>query len=230
MMQQPMVKRSGSKNRRIPLRKDQILRAAIAVADASGIDALSMRSLGNTLGVEAMSLYKHVSNKDDLLDGMVDMVIGEFTLPAIGGDWKKAMRQRGLSAHEVLMRHPWATLLIASRMNVGPAMFRYIDATLGCLREAGFSHALADHGWNALDSYIYGFTLQQLNFPIEPSEYSSAARAFLPMIPADKFPYLHSGTRVVAEGKHDGINDIRFGLDLILDGLERLLPPRKKSR
>ena len=207
---------------RAPLSKERVLQAAIRLADKIGIASLSMRRLGQELGVEAMSLYKHVANKDDVLDGIVDIVASEIELPSIGGDWKKSMRRRASSAHEILLRHPWATMLIVSRANVGPAMLRYVDATIGCLREAGFSYVMADHAWNAIDSHVYGFTLQKLNFPFEPSEYAAVASAFLPMIPAAKYPYLNGMSQQVIDGHHDGLHDFEFGLDLILDGLEAL--------
>ncbi|MEN9223110.1 MAG: TetR/AcrR family transcriptional regulator C-terminal domain-containing protein, partial [Thermostichus sp. BF3_bins_97] len=144
-----------------PLSRERILQAALDLADAEGLEALSMRRLAQVLGVKAMSLYNHIANKDDLIDAMVDQVISEIEFPSPAPDWKTAMRQRAISAHQVLVRHAWATLPMVSRMNVGPAMLRYVDATLGCLREAGFSPEMADHAWNALDSHIYGFTLQE---------------------------------------------------------------------
>ena len=208
---------------RTPLSKERVLLAALALADENGIESLSMRRLGEELGVEAMSLYKHAANKDAILDGIVDLVASEIELPAIGGDWKMAMRRRATSAHEVLLRHPWATMLIVSRANIGPAMLRYVDATIGCLREAGFSYAMVDHAWNAIDSHVYGFTLQKLNFPFQPNEYAQAAKAFLPLIPADRFPYLNGMSQQVIGGSHDGLQDLQFGLELILDGLERIL-------
>jgi AcrR family transcriptional regulator len=204
------------------LTRDKILRAAVRLADKGGIDAISMRKLAQSLGVEAMSLYNHVANKDEVLDGITDLVVGEIALPARGVDWKEAMRGRARSAHEVVLRHPWATMLIVSRMNIGPAMLRYIDATLAVLREAGFSYELADRAWNAMDSHIYGFTLQQLNFPLEPSEYASAAREFLPMLPAEQYPHMRALTELVIAGKHFGVHDFDFGLDLLLDGLDHL--------
>lgn len=209
--------------RRAPLTRERVLRAALRLADEEGLEALSMRRLAQELGVEAMSLYNHVAGKDDLLDGIADMVVGEIEVPAIGADWKAAMRRRATSAHEVFLRHPWAPLLIGSRVNVGPAMLRYVNATLGCLREAGFSYELADRAWNAIDSHVYGFTIQELNFPLEPSEYASAARMFLPRLPADEYPYMRALTELVIEGAHRGVHDFQFGLELILDGLERLL-------
>jgi AcrR family transcriptional regulator len=208
---------------RAPLTRDRVLRAAIGLADKVGIAALSMRKLARALRVEAMSLYNHVANKEDVFDGMVDIVVGEIAAPEIGADWKSAMRQRAISAHDVLLRHPWAPLLIVSRLNVGPAMLRYVNATIGCLREAGFSYQMADHAWNAIDSHIYGFTLLELNFPLEPAEYASAAKNFLPMIPADRFPYMRALAEHVIDGRHDGRHDFEFGLELILAGLEQML-------
>lgn len=208
---------------RPPLTRDAVLRAAVRLADEHGLAALSMRKLAQTLGVEAMSLYNHVANKDDLLDGIADLVVAEMAPPEIGGDWKAALRTRSTSAREVLLRHPWATGLIGTRINVGPAMLRYIDATVGCLRAAGFSLPQADRAWNALDSHLYGFTLQELNFPLDPSEYATAAEGFLPRIPADRYPHMNALAQLVIDGKHTGIADFAFGLELILDGLERLL-------
>lgn len=212
-------------SRRPPLTPERILRAGIKLADRQGLEALSMRKLATTLKVEAMSLYNHVASKDVLLDGMVDLIIGEITLPERGGDWKAAMRARATSALAVMTAHPWAPMLIVSRINVGPNMLRYIDATLGTLREAGLSWEQVDRAWNTMDNYIYGFTLQQQNFPVNPDDYASAAASYLPMLPAERYPYMHEMTARVADGSHDGTLDFGFGLELILDGLERL---RKK--
>lgn len=203
------------------LSRERVLRAAVRLADEGGIESLSMRKLAQDLGVKAMSLYNHVANKDDLLDGIVDIVVSEIEVPNFGVDWKTAMRRRAMSAHEVLLRHPWSTMPLVSRVNVGPAMLRYVDATLGCLREAGFSLEMADSAWNAIDSHIYGFTLQELNFPFETEEYSEAAKNGLSLIPADKYPYLNRLTHDVMEGRYDGIHDFEFGLELILNGLDR---------
>ncbi|MFB8278406.1 TetR/AcrR family transcriptional regulator C-terminal domain-containing protein [Nocardia colli] len=224
-----MPKTSAHGAQRAPLSRDKVLRTAVQLADEHGLAALSMRKLAQTLGVEAMSLYNHVKNKNDLLDGIADLVVAEMGVPEIGGDWKAAMRARARAAHAALLRHPWATGLIGSRLNVGPAMLRYIDATVGCLHAAGFSYQLADRAWNAMDSHIYGFTLQQVNFPLQPDEYASAATQFLPLIPADRFPYMNALSQLVIDGKHTGIADFDFGLDLILDGLERLLESDRRS-
>jgi AcrR family transcriptional regulator len=207
---------------RAPLSKERVLAAAVALADGEGLAALSMRRLGEALGVEAMSLYRHVANKEDILDGIVDMVVGEIAAPEVGGAWQAAMRRRAVSAHAVLMRHPWATMLLVSRANVGPAMLRYVDATIGCLRAAGFSFVTADHAWNAIDSHVYGFTLQRLNFPFKPEEYAKMAQLFLPQLPAGAFPHLVGMSMEVIAGRHDGLHDLGFGLDLILEGLERV--------
>jgi AcrR family transcriptional regulator len=220
---------AASATPRAPLTRDRILRAALRLADEHGIEALSMRKLAQALGVEAMSLYNHVANKEDVLDGIVDLVVAEIEVPAIGADWKAAMRKRAISAHEVLLRHTWAPLLIVSRINTGPAMLRYIDATLGCMREAGFSYEMADRAWNAIDSHIYGFTLQELNFPLDPSEYVDAAKRYLPLLPADQYPYMRALTQHLVDGTHHGVNDFAFGLELLLDGLERLRERRSRG-
>jgi AcrR family transcriptional regulator len=207
-----------------PLSRASILATALQLVDAEGIAALSMRKLAQQLGVQAMSLYHHVANKDDILDGLIDSVISEIELPQLSPDldWKAAMGQRALSAHAVLLRHPWATMALMSRINVGPAMLRYIDTTLGCLQAAGFSYEMADHAWNAMDSYIYGFTLQALNFPIQPEQYASVAASFLDYIPAEQYPHMNSLTHEVIAGRYNGLHQFEFGFNFILDGLERL--------
>jgi AcrR family transcriptional regulator len=207
---------------KVPLSRERVLQTAIRFADEEGIASLSMRKLAQGLGVKAMSLYNHVANKDDLLDGMVDIVASEIEIPSLEADWQTAMRRRATSAHAVLLHHPWATMALVSRVNVGPAMLRYIDATLGCLRAAGFSFEMADHAWNAIDSHIYGFTLQELNFPFEAAEYADVAESYVAMIPADQYPHLNGLTHHVMAGRHNGLHDFEFGLDLILKGLEQL--------
>lgn len=205
-----------------PLSRERILRTALRLADEGGLNALSMRKVAQELGVRAMSLYNHVANKDDMIDGIVDRVIGEIELPRFDLDWKMAMRQRAFSAHEVLLKHPWAAMAIMSRINVGPAMLRYVDTTIGCLREAGFSWEMADHAWNAIDSHIYGFTLQELNFPVEASEYAETAESFISYIPPDQYPYMHQLSLYIIDGSYNGLHDFEFGLDFVLDGLDKL--------
>ena len=209
---------------RAPLSRERVLRAAIDRADTGGIEALSMRKLAQELGVEAMSLYNHVANKDDLLDGMVDLVFGEIGLPARGADWKTAMRQRAIAAREALARHPWAIGLMESRSRPGPATLRHHDAVIGCLREAGFSIAMAAHAYSVLDSYIYGFALQQASLPFKTSEEAAeVAESILRQFPADAYPHLTELTiQHVLQPGYDYADEFEFGLDLILDGLERL--------
>lgn len=202
------------------------MQVALQRADTEGIEALSMRKLAQELGVKAMSLYNHVASKDAMIDGMVDLVVGEIELPGLNVDWKTAMRRRAISAHAVLLRHPWSALALMSRVNVGPAMLRYVEATLACLVEAGFSYPMADYAWNALDSHIYGFTLQALSFPFEAAAYAAAAKDYVAMIPPEQYPYLNQLTHYVIDGRHDGLHDFEFGLNLLLDGLETLLDPR----
>ncbi|MFF2393868.1 TetR/AcrR family transcriptional regulator C-terminal domain-containing protein [Nocardia sp. NPDC058114] len=209
---------------RTPLTRERVLRAAIDLADQQGLAALSMRNLAKTVGVEAMSLYNHVANKDDLYDGIIDLVVAEIYVPRAGGDWQAELRRRAASAHEVLLSHRWATGLLGSRINVGPAMLRYVDATLGCLITAGFTYEQADRAWNALDSHIYGFTVQAVNFPLDPAEYASAAQQFLPLVPAETHPHMHALAARVIAGTHSGAADFTFGLELILEGLAGLLP------
>jgi AcrR family transcriptional regulator len=208
---------------RARLSRDLVLRAAIALADDVGIESLSMRKLGGVLGVEAMSLYHHVANKEELLNGMIDAVFGEISLPAGGGDWRAAMRDRAMSAREVLSRHPWATALMDSRSTPGPATLRHHDSVIGTLRAAGFSVALAAHAFSALDAYTYGFALQEAALPFDTGEETAElAQAILAQFPADEYPHLAELTAEhVLQPGYDYGNEFVFGLDLILDGLER---------
>ena len=207
--------------RRAPLSRERVLRAAIDLADRSGLAALTMRRLGQELGVEAMSLYNHVANKDDILDGIVDLVLGDIDVPPTGTHWKAAMRQRAISAHEVLLAHPWAALQIMSRFNIGLGMTRYLDSTLGRLREGGFSVEGAMDAWHALDSHIYGFTLQELSLPFAAEEAPQVSADVLGQLSAERYPHVVEViTHVMRSGR---VEDFEFGLDLILDGLERIL-------
>lgn len=208
-------------DRRAPLSRERVLRAAVALADQNGIESLTMRRLGQELGVEAMSLYKHVANKDDILDGIVDLVLGDIDVPATGTPWKTAMRARAISAHQVLLAHPWAAMLVMSRFNIGPGMTRYLDATLGRLREGGFSIEGALDAWHTLDSHIYGFTLQELNLPFEVEETRNVSASVLGQLSADTYPHVVEViTQIMQTGREE---NFEFGLDLILDGLERAL-------
>jgi AcrR family transcriptional regulator len=208
---------------RAPLSKERVLRAAVLLADEGGVASLTMRKLAETLGVEAMSLYYYVADKDEILDGMVDLVFGEIDLPMREADWKAAMRQRAISARDALTRHPWAIGVMESRANPGPATLRHHDAVIGSLRQAGFSIALAAHAFSVIDSYVYGFVLQALNLPFDTSEeLEKLAEAMLREMPADEYPYLTE--MIVDHALQPGYSyasEFEYGLDLILDGLER---------
>jgi AcrR family transcriptional regulator len=208
---------------RQPLSRERVVRAAMALADAGGIDALTMRRLGDELGVEAMSLYKHVANKDDLIDGMTDAVFAEIELPSSATDWRTAMRERAVSVRAALSRHPWATPLMQSRTSPGPATMRHHDTVIGTLRTAGFSVALTAHAFSALDSYIYGFALQQRSLPFETGEQTAKlAEAILAQFPAEAYPHLAELTvQHVLQPGYDYGDEFEFGLDLVLDGLEK---------
>jgi AcrR family transcriptional regulator len=208
---------------RTPLSRQRVLQAAVALADRDGVGALSMRRLAQELGVEAMSLYHHVAGKDAILDGIVDVVFGEIELPPGEVGWRAAMRRRAISAREVLRRHPWATGLMESRPTPGPATLRHHDAVLGILRNAGFPVELAAHAYSVLDSYIYGFALQESSLPFHtPEETAEVAETIMAGLPADAYPHL---TEIMVEHAlqpgYDYGDEYLFGLDLILDGLER---------
>jgi AcrR family transcriptional regulator len=209
---------------RTPLSRERVLRAALDLADTGGVESLSMRKLGQELGVEAMSLYRHVRNKNDMVNGMVDLVFGEIGLPLRGVDWKTAMRQRAISAREVLARHPWAIGLMESRSRPGPATLRHHDAVIGALREAGFSIALAAHAYSVLDSYIYGFALQQASLPFKTSEETvEVTDSIRRQFPADAYPHLtEMAIQHILQPGYDYADEFEFGLDLILDGLKRV--------
>jgi AcrR family transcriptional regulator len=201
-----------------------VLRASVLLADEEGIEALTMRRLGLRLGVEAMSLYNHVAGKDDLLDGVVDLVVSEIDLPADTTDWKAAMRARAVSARAVFSRHPWASAMIDSRESSGPARLRYFDWVLGTLRRAGFTLEQAARAFSVLDSYIYGFGRQFSMSAGPDTAPEEIAEAFLGAIPADDYPYLRElVVEHAMKAGYDESADFAFGLDLILDGLERLL-------
>ncbi|CAM5262339.1 TetR/AcrR family transcriptional regulator C-terminal domain-containing protein [Streptomyces glaucescens] len=219
--------------RRAPLSRDRVLRAAVALADEIGIEALSMRKLAQELGVVPMALYKHVANKDQLLDGMVDVVVGEIDLPAPESDWKSAVRQRILSARRALQGHSWAAQVVRSRARPTPAVLAYMDSVIGIFRTGGFSVDLTHHVMHALGSRVLGFT-QEL-FDASPSP---APEAQAVVVPADagKFPYVtelamavaHDEESVVGQGCDDQF-EFEFALDLLLDGFERLRQQRWTS-
>jgi AcrR family transcriptional regulator len=220
-MNKQTARESGS---RAPLTREIVLQAALSIMDESGIDTLSMRLLGTRLGVEAMSLYNHVSNKDDIIDGALDLVVAEIAIPAVGDDWRYAMRERAISARIAFKRHPWASALMDSRLSSHPARLRYFDAILGALRRAGFSLDLAARAFSVLDCYVYGFARQQLNMAYSGEEkMEKRAGTIRGIIPFESYPYLTQMAESAMKAGYDEDADFEFGLTLILDGLERLL-------
>jgi AcrR family transcriptional regulator len=221
-----MAKRSDAEARsRIPLSRDRVLSAAVTLADQDGIESLSMRKLAQEFGVVPMALYKHVANKDDMLDGMVDVVFSEIELPPRGTDWKTGMRQRAISARQVLTRHRWAIGLTESRMKPGASNLRHHDSVIRCLREAGFSIEMAIHAYSALDSYIYGFALQEQALPFDNQNVGELAEIMLSQFPADEYPSLKETiVELIDKSAWEYADEFEFGLDLILDGLQKLGP------
>ncbi len=197
--------------------------AAIKLADKHGIAALSMRKLADNLAVEAMSLYHHVPNKDAILDAMVDHIFSEIALPDANAFWKDAVRARAASARDVLVRHPWAVQVMETRRNPGPATLGQHNAVIGCFRNAGFSVPLTAHAYSLIDSYIYGFVMQETTLPFKTGEEAQAvAEHILAGLPEAEFPHLAELTReMVLKPGYDYRKEFDFGLELVLDGLER---------
>jgi AcrR family transcriptional regulator len=206
----------------MPLSRERVLRAAVRLADEGGIQALSMRKVAQELGVEAMSLYNHVANKDDMLAGIVELVAGEIDLAGDEPDWKAATRRRALSTHEVLLRHSWAAGIWMSTGSPGPARFRHGDAILRGFREAGFSEGLTYHGFHVLQGHVIGYTLYATGFRFDAAELDELAATFLRDFPAAEYPDLAEHIRQHMEPGDEHGSTFEFGLDLILDGLERL--------
>jgi AcrR family transcriptional regulator len=208
--------------KRTPLTRDRILRAAMKLADEGGIKAVSMRKVAQELGVEAMSLYNHVASKDDIVDGIVDLVATEIDVAPDNAEWKVAMRRRVISAHEVLLEHPWAANLWMSGETVGGARLLYADAVLRGFREAGFSEELTYHAFHVIQSHVMGFTMYVASFDFAVEELEALATEFLETFPADEYPDLALHIRQHAEPGEEHEGTFEFGLDLVLDGLERL--------
>jgi AcrR family transcriptional regulator len=206
------------------LSRERVVLAAIGHADGGGLEALSMRKLADEIGVAPMALYRHVANKDDLIDGMVDVVFGEIELPSSDGDWRTAMRRRAVSVHDVLSRHRWAIGLMESRAKPGPANLRHHDAVIGSLRAAGFEMAMVANAYSVLDSYIYGFALTKMNLPFDDtSDIAATAQEMLEPFPMDEYPNLVAFiTEHAMKPGYDYGNEFENGLDIILDGLERV--------
>jgi AcrR family transcriptional regulator len=208
------------------LTRDRLLRAAVDIADRGGFESLSMRNLARELGTAPMSLYRHVANKEDLLDGMIDLVFGEVEFPVGVGVWREPMRQRAIAMHEALQRHPWAIGLMESRRRAGPENLRYHNDTMACLREdAGFSFAMAVHAYSVMDSFIYGYAQLEQGLPSDiPAEAELRRDAVLDASPeyAERYPYLAQIPIELRKIDYDYSQEFEFGLDLILDGIERM--------
>jgi AcrR family transcriptional regulator len=205
------------------LSRERVLHAAIAHADASGLEALTMRHLAEMLEVAPMALYRHIANKDDLIDAMVDVVFSEIGVPSGGGDWKTAMRGRSIAVRDALARHRWAVGLMESRRSPGPANLRHHDAVIGRLRAAGFDIEMAAHAYSLLDSYIYGFALTKMNLPFESTaEVAEVAQSMLQPFPVNEYPNLVEFiTEHAMKPGYDYGDEFDYGLDLILEGLEQ---------
>jgi AcrR family transcriptional regulator len=208
---------------RLPLSRDRILQAALELVDEGGIDSLTMRKLGQALGFEAMSLYNHVAYKDDLLDGMLDLVLAESEPPTPLGGWDTAIRESAISVHEALRRHPWSCNLLMDPGRIRPARLRYMDLLLGRLRTAGFSAEMTYHAYHVLDGHIFGFSLWETSHTYTAEEASNFEAKFANTITADAFPYLHEHAQQhFSEGPHREVHAFEFGLDLIVDGLKKI--------
>jgi AcrR family transcriptional regulator len=196
----------------------------VEIADERGGDAVTMREVASRLGVKAMSLYNHVANKDDILDGMVDLMVAQLDLPTDVDCWRETMRRRAISAHRVFERHPWLPRLLDSNESNGPATLRYFDWTLGILAGASFSMDGALRAFSLLDSYIYGFGIQELNFSADSDvSLEERAEALIEFLPTEKYPHLHRIALHAMQVGYDAEADFAFGLEIILDGLERTL-------
>ncbi len=209
-----------AEGKRVPLTRTRVLQEAVALADEAGVNALTMRGLGQRLGVEAMSLYNHVANKDDLLDGMADLVSADFAVPTPGEDWRQALRRSATSAHEVLRRHPWAGALLESRSNPGPDRLRYLNGVVGALVDEGFPIELAYLAFLTVDSYIYGYTLQEASAPAPAGQEAVATESFVAGLPDGEYPHLIAIAELVMAPGYDRSADFEEGLEMVLDSVE----------
>ena len=214
--------RSRTEARR-PLTRERVLRAALAFADERGLEELSMRKLAQELGVEAMSLYNHVEGKDDIVGGMIGLIVDEIEMPRADADWKTALRESAISGHEALSRHRWAASVWMTARGAGQDRMGHAEAALRCFREAGFSKDLTYHAFHVWQGYAIGFTLQELNFPHDRESLKKMAAQFLREFPTDEYPFLAEHIEQHIDPPHDEHQSaFEFGLDLILDSLERL--------
>ena len=216
---------AGSKRARprVPLTRELVLQTALRLADQGGLESLTMRKLGQELGVEAMAVYYHFANKDEVIDGIVDLVWTEIGLPVAGEEWRVAMRERAISVHDVLARHRWAIGLMESRLHPGPANLRHHDAVIGTLRAAGFEMAMVAHAYSLMDGYIYGFALTKMNLPFDAlDDISEMAQSMLEPFPAGEYPNLSAFiTEHAMQPGYDFANEFEWGLDVVMDGIDR---------
>jgi AcrR family transcriptional regulator len=203
-----------------------VLQGALAVADAGGLESLTIRSLAHELGAKPMSVYYHVANKSEIIDGIVDLVFSEIELPAPDGDWRAGMHRRAASARSVLHRHPWAIPLLQTRTKPGPATLRHHDAVIGSLRSAGFSVTMTAHAFALIDSYVFGFALSESALPINgPETVTEVATSMMPSGAPDLYPHLiEFTTEHILKPGYDYGAEFDFGLTMILDGLSRQAP------
>jgi AcrR family transcriptional regulator len=217
---------SESTQERVPLSRERVLRGAVSIADVGGIGSLTIRSLAQELGVKPMSVYHYVANKDEILDAIVDMVFSEIELPSMSDEWRSEMRRRAKSARAVLRRHPWAIGLMESRRTPGPASLRHRDAVIGTLRRAGFSVEMTAHAYALIDSYTYGFALQEAALPFNrPETVTDIAEPIAQQVSADDYPHLvEMANEHILQAGYDYSNEFEFGLSVILDALTQSLP------
>jgi AcrR family transcriptional regulator len=223
-MSEPVSEGGG---RRARLTRERVLRGALSVADARGLGSLTIRSLAQELGVKPMSVYHHVASKEEILDALVDMVFSEIQLPIPGREWRSELRSRADSARRILARHRWAIGLLESRRRPGPANLRHHDTVIATLREAGFSAEMTAHAYALIDSYVYGFALQEAALPFEGRDsVGDVAEPIMELMGAGEYPHLvDMATSYYLRPGYDFADEFRFGLELILDGLERSLAP-----
>lgn len=217
---------SDKPKKRVPLSRERVLRSAVEIADTGGIEALTIRSLAQRLGVKPMSIYYYVPNKSAILDDIVDLVFSEIELPGADGDWRTELVRRANSARHVLSRHHWAIGLMDSRKSPGPATLRHHDAVIGTLRRAGFSVEMTAHAYALLDSYVYGFALQEAALPFQGTDSSAdVTESIMERFRADQYPHLvEMATEYITQPGYDFGDEFEFGLGVILDALTRSLP------
>jgi AcrR family transcriptional regulator len=223
---------AGAGPKRARLTRERVLSAAMEIADRGGLPGLTIRSLATELGAKPMSVYYYVASKDELLDALVDVVFDEIELPDADGDWREEMRRRASSARERLKQHRWAIGLLESRTSPGPATLRHHDRVLACLRNAGFSDELTAHSYALIDSYVYGFALQEASLPFEgPESVGEIAEPIMALLAGGEYPAMvEMATNYYLQPGYDFADEFEFGLDLILEGLERRRAGARRAR